>query len=105
MSKTDGTAAPVGARAPTYQRRRLQNLLLFFIHAVSIALYLIPLTSAPHRVSDADAVLDEAYILSRENGDVRGSSNLTDVFKNDYWGRPMNSTSSHRDEGYEFFGI
>ena len=96
MSKTDGIAAPVGARAPTYQRRRLQNLLLFFIHAVSIALYLIPLTSAPHRVSDADAVLDEAYILSRENGDVRGSSNLTDVFKNDYWGRPMNSPSSHK---------
>jgi len=80
-------------------RRRIRAAsvaLPMLTHALSIALYLRPLTSSPHLLSNPPPVLDEAHIVSDGNADVGGTSSLSDVFRNDYWGRPMSSPSSHK---------
>lgn len=41
-------------------------------------------------------MLDESHIVSSTNADVAGTTPLKNVFVNDYWGRPMDSTSSHK---------
>lgn len=68
-------------------------LLQLLVHALCLALYMIPIfTPNPH----GGPTLDELHIMSLDNKDVQGISSLGDVFKNDYWGRPMQSDSSHR---------
>ena len=42
------------------------------------------------------AVLDESHIMSENNHDINGDASLETIFTNDYWGRPMNSPSSHK---------
>jgi len=42
-------------------------------------------------------VLDEPHITSPDNRDVNGpDTSWETIFTNDYWGRPMNSASSHK---------
>jgi len=63
------------------------------VHAFCLMMYLIPIfTPNPF----GGPTLDEMHIMSSDNKDVSGESSLQDLFKNDYWGRPMNSESSHR---------
>jgi protein O-mannosyl-transferase len=63
------------------------------VHILCVVIYLIPiLTPNPY----GGPTLDELHIMSPENKDISGESRLIDVFKNDYWGRPMTSESSHR---------
>ena len=43
------------------------------------------------------AVLDELHLISSEQGDIYdASATWEQIFTNDYWGRPMNSPSSHK---------
>ena len=65
----------------------------FLVHTLCVVIYLIPiLTPNPY----GGPTLDELHIMSPDNKDISGESGLVDVFKNDYWGRPMQSQSSHR---------
>lgn len=75
-----------------------QRLLLMAVHILCLVVYLIPLFTHNNFVASGDggAVLDETHIVSIENADVMGTSTLRQVFTNDYWGRPMNSHSSHK---------
>eukprot|EP00566_Odontella_aurita_P008001 CAMPEP_0113558774 /NCGR_PEP_ID=MMETSP0015_2-20120614/18533_1 /TAXON_ID=2838 /ORGANISM="Odontella" /LENGTH=660 /DNA_ID=CAMNT_0000460347 /DNA_START=112 /DNA_END=2090 /DNA_ORIENTATION=- /assembly_acc=CAM_ASM_000160 len=86
--------------SPSKKRKLLFRLLPLFVHVLSVMLYLRPLTR-PHPynsdlVSSPRPVLDEAHIMTNDNKDVRGTAPLGEVWINDYWGRPMNSPSSHR---------
>jgi len=65
------------------------------LHAFCLAIYLFPILikTKHHR---GEPVLDELHIMSPENRDVNGDSTLREIFTNDYWGRPMNSESSHK---------
>lgn len=63
------------------------------VHAFCLALYLIPIFSPnPY----GGPTLDELHIMSSDNKDIQGNSSLEEIFRNDYWGRPMRSESSHR---------
>mmetsp|Transcript_56886 Transcript_56886/g.66492 ORF Transcript_56886/g.66492 Transcript_56886/m.66492 type:complete len:602 (+) Transcript_56886:55-1860(+) len=67
---------------------------------ITVAAYLIPLLKHhPHH----EAVLDEMHILGDKQDDVTGTSTLYDVFINDYWGRPMSKSDSHKS--YRPFAI
>ena len=67
---------------------------LILVHILCLAVYLIPILT--HNHEEEGPVLDEAHIVSLGNNDVAGTSTLEQVFTNDYWGRPMNSESSHK---------
>lgn len=66
------------------------------IAIISFAVYVYPLWRASS-ISE-EAVLDEMYLLdtNRPNRDVQGISSLAEVFRNDYWGRPLAGASSHK---------
>jgi hypothetical protein len=106
---------------PPLQTRILEYAFLLSWHVVCLAVYIIPvvLTPLPSEFSSpnynngrgtsrttlsSSPVLDELHIMSDENHDIHGhlhdSSSLRQVlytiFTNDYWGRPMNSASSHK---------
>ena len=67
------------------------------LHILGLALYLIPIwMTQPTPNASSLAVLDELHIVSDHNRDVNGATTLRTIFTNDYWGRPMNSTSSHK---------
>lgn len=67
--------------------------LQILVHLFCLALYLIPVLSPnPY----GGPTLDELHIMSPENKDTQGNSSLVEILKNDYWGRPMQSESSHR---------
>jgi len=61
-------------------------------HGIAIWVYFAPIYYAEVQ----EKVLDEIHILSDNFADVRGTSPWTDVFKNDYWGRPMTKIDSHK---------
>ena len=63
---------------------------------ISFAIYAYPLWRASQ--FSEEAVLDEMYLLdiSRPNRDVQGTSLLSELFLNDYWGRPLSGASSHK---------
>lgn len=63
------------------------------VHAFCIALYLIPILKENEY---AGPTLDEGHIMSNDNHDIHGVSSLRTIFSNDYWGRPMQSESSHK---------
>ena len=81
------------------------------LHACLLAIYLIPMMmqqqrqqQQKHQVMDgfgtgSTAVLDELHLLApTEHHDIYDRHGVTweDIFTHDYWGRPMNSPSSHK---------
>jgi len=61
---------------------------------LSVLVYLIPLLYS----NNDEAVLDEMHLIDsvRMNQDVHGTSSLSQVLQNDYWGRPIHANSSHK---------
>ncbi|KAL7549210.1 hypothetical protein ACHAWF_012481 [Thalassiosira exigua] len=129
----DAPAAPSAApslrrRAVAFLRLRVvprvvvPRLLPFLVHALSIGIYLHPLTSAPtpseppppdgggdvnrwKLIRDPEPILDERHVAASDNRDVnpRRSDDdgtwdaaWTDAWYNDYWGRPLGGESSHK---------
>ena len=62
-------------------------------HIIAIVVYLIPLYYSPR---PSDHVNDETHVLNENFADVRGTSPLFNLLLNDYWGRPMIKTDSHK---------
>lgn len=86
MEERERKTKPKALTAPSIAIQSLVHLLCFL-------LYLIPiLTPNPY----GGPTLDEMHIMNPDNKDISGESTIEDVFKNDYWGRPMQSESSHR---------
>ena len=85
-------------------RRTERNAILFIFHVVCLSVYLIPILKHTFITTDQKykndinrvAVLDESHIMSENNHDINGDATLKTIFTNDYWGRPMNSPSSHK---------
>lgn len=80
-----------------------KHILLFVtIHCFVILLYAIPMFLPSQYNNRNNAVLDELHIVSTSNHDVNGRQNDTlysivqHIFTNDYWGRPMTSSNSHK---------
>lgn len=68
----------------------------FLLHTFCLVVYLLPMR-LPHPYIKGNAVLDELHIVASENRDVNAAeTTLEQIFTNDYWGRPMNGTSSHK---------
>jgi hypothetical protein len=85
----------INNRTGRWTRRRLKNALNFVLwHCTTLAIYAIPVlietrTSSP--------TLDELHIVSEDNRDINGADvSWSDIWQNDYWGRPLNSPSSHK---------
>ena len=83
--------APKRKRSPSLPRLLIQGV----VHLACIALYLIPILT-PNEF--AGPTLDEAHVMA---GDVQKdihdpNATWEQIFSNDYWGRPMNSSSSHK---------
>ncbi len=94
------------------------NLLLSSIYIFSILIYLVPISSHKSLLTSPTPILDEVHILSpSSNHDANPPPPLplstqpfesfqsflsteiqaiSKIFQNDYWGRPMNSPSSHK---------
>ena len=70
----------------------LSGLLL---HLLCLLIYVVPVLF-PSQYNNDDPVLDELHIMSAGNQDVNGDSNWTTIFSNDYWGRPMSKSDSHK---------
>jgi hypothetical protein len=72
------------------------------IHIWVIAIYAIPVFVPSEYNERGNAVLDELHIISDSNEDINGRQHdklwdiLHRIITNDYWGRPMNSASSHK---------
>ena len=82
----DGEASSKSQRAFTW----IGSLLT----VLSVLVYLIPLLYS----NNDEAVLDEMHLIDsvRMNQDVHGTSSLSQVLQNDYWGRPIHANSSHK---------
>ena len=73
--------------------RWIQFSMQTVVHLFCLALYLVPIFQHnPH----GGPTLDELHIMSNDNLDIQGESSLQQIFTNDYWGRPMQSESSHK---------
>jgi hypothetical protein len=76
-----------------------QSVLTFlFWHGLTIAIYAVPVLMV---TETASPTLDELHIVSVDNRDINGreydtESTWSDIWHNDYWGRPLNSPSSHK---------
>jgi Domain of unknown function (DUF1736). len=95
------TSARMKAIANAYFEKSTASLVIFII---SIALYLQPICTSNNNpfIRDIDlirkpiATLDEIYFtMSGDNEDVK-KTNISKIFQNDYWGRPMSSSNSHK---------
>lgn len=91
---------------------RVQALLRFSIYVFSIGIYLLPISSHRSLLTSPDPILDEVHIVSANNHDANIHTNIninvnsnfmeeemkawSRIFRNDYWGRDMNSPSSHK---------
>jgi len=75
------------------QETTKQKILLTCVHLFCLAVYLVPLFTHSYPNSP---VLDEAHIVSPDNKDVSGEAVWYEALYNDYWGRPMTSSSSHK---------
>ncbi len=79
-------------------------LSILLIYVLSILLYLQPITRDARLIHNPTPILDEMHLVPEKNSDINiynsSSSSwlslLSEVFTNDYWGRPMNSPSSHK---------
>ena len=93
-SRRKSTPAAVVA---DYQYYLGRILLQGVVHLGCLVLYLVPIVTALSN-EYAGPTLDEAHVMSVEvqqdihNPDV----SWTSIFSNDYWGRPMHSSSSHK---------
>jgi hypothetical protein len=67
-----------------------------FLACLSISIYAYPLWSASR--DSEEPVLDELHLLNSKNPnqDIECVTPISTVFSNDYWGRPLDSPSSHR---------
>lgn len=88
MSNEKSSKKPTSSIDPN-----LKRLILVSVHLACLAVYLIPILTHKY---PGTPVLDEFHIASDDNKDVLGTSSLKDVFMNDYWGRGMNTDSSHK---------
>jgi hypothetical protein len=77
-----------------FRRRRPWYRRIPILHVVAIAVYAVPLFCATNRKEEA--VLDEQHIVNAENKDVNGPTTWTNIFSDDYWGRPLTYHSSHK---------
>lgn len=96
-----------GVRKQTRKKRNIQSTsppknspfvrsgYWFLLHIICLAIYLIPILSVSE-YNKGEPVLDELHITQESNKDVNGETTLRTIFTNDYWGRPMQSASSHR---------
>jgi hypothetical protein len=89
----DVTIAVIEEQDGVQLRPWMKYTILAVIHIACLAVYLIPILTHSY---EGGPVLDESHIVSSANADVAGTSSLQDVFVNDYWGRHMNSESSHK---------
>ena len=90
------TASSSSSSSPTSPRIRFLVTEALF-HLSILAVYLIPMILFEETGQDEMAVLDEIHMLSTAQGDVFNSNvSWQEIFTNDYWGRPMNSPSSHK---------
>eukprot|EP00545_Synedropsis_sp_CCMP1620_P013384 CAMPEP_0119020324 /NCGR_PEP_ID=MMETSP1176-20130426/23812_1 /TAXON_ID=265551 /ORGANISM="Synedropsis recta cf, Strain CCMP1620" /LENGTH=615 /DNA_ID=CAMNT_0006974731 /DNA_START=187 /DNA_END=2030 /DNA_ORIENTATION=+ len=94
-STTDSTVKKDKQEKLQQQKLRpaVKYSILTLIHIFVVAVYLIPILTHPY---EGGPVLDESHIIGSNNADVAGTTSLHDVFINDYWGRPMDSESSHK---------
>lgn len=67
--------------------------LLLLVHVACLAVYILPVLL---ETKSSNPVLDENHIVTEDNRDVNGATTLADIWKNDYWGRPLDSPSSHK---------
>ena len=67
------------------------------IAAISFVVYALPLWHASRYYAE-EAVLDEMHLISEQqvNADVQGTSSWKALLLNDYWGRPLDTKSSHK---------
>ncbi|GAX29478.1 hypothetical protein FisN_16Hh079 [Fistulifera solaris] len=72
------------------------RIMWLFLHLLGGATYIVPVFVTSRHNLHRDPVLDELHIMSPDNQDVNGESTWTTIFSNDYWGRPMQSSSSHK---------
>jgi hypothetical protein len=94
-STTTATATTSATKKP--RRSWTVILIRLLVHLFCLLVYLLPLLTHGHDNDGAYApVLDETHIVSRENKDVSGEAPWYEALRNDYWGRPMNSASSHK---------
>lgn len=77
------------AKIPSQSHREEKTLVSVLVF--SFLVYGVPL----YLHSTEEVVLDEMYLL-RNNDDVDGKSSLSQLFQNDYWGRPLENESSHK---------
>ncbi|KAL9184717.1 hypothetical protein ACHAXT_012687 [Thalassiosira profunda] len=101
---------PINRRHHDGKQQNLHRLVSIAIYLLSIVIYLHPLTSAPTpSESPTDQrrwkliyrpapQLDELHILSTENHDItpQPTTSWTEAWHNDYWGRPLSTSSSHK---------
>ena len=89
----------------TRVQQRGKKMLLGLFHLVCLSVYMIPILRHTFTLLPPEhkgeigrvAVLDESHIMSENNHDINGDNvPLATIFTNDYWGRPMNSPSSHK---------
>ena len=73
----------------------IKSINRLFLHFFCLLIYILPIMMN-HDSSSGRPVLDEIHIMDPENRDVNGETTLSTIFTNDYWGRPMNSPSSHK---------
>lgn len=76
----------------------VRSVYLGLIHVLTLAVYVIPMfVTVPVEYSGVQAVLDELHIVADANKDVNSpSATLRDIVRDDYWGRPLDSPSSHK---------
>jgi len=80
----------------------MKKIYSFLLFISSIAVYLYPISKDLNLITNPSPVLDEIYFVSSDasvgrfvNKDI-DESLLSTLFQNDYWGRHMNSPSSHK---------
>jgi hypothetical protein len=91
-SDSDNVMTPSTARKKTRRSRITVIVIHLLVHLFCLFVYLFPLWTT----RTLHPVLDESHIVSRENKDVSGEAPWYHALQNDYWGRPMNSPSSHK---------
>lgn len=81
---------------------RIKATIHSFVSVFCVLIYLIPIRSSKAPVLDelhifdtrGDKLLDNPNTLN--NADVMGTSNLSDLFQNDFWGKNIFEKDSHK---------
>jgi hypothetical protein len=99
------TSSPPSRRKSSRRRRRLlvqqeskavEYAYNFLLHLCILGVYLLPMLQESSQ-NKGNPVLDELHMVSKEQRDVYDvQATWTQIFTNDYWGRPMNNPSSHK---------